>query len=104
MHYAGRAKGPISLRFNDEVVFHLPEMKVFDYPEALILVGTDLLGHASKVPFTFAYLGVNPKSSIGEIVFWSSKLDKMSVCELICAPTAHTSNHLSLKKKVTFAP
>jgi hypothetical protein len=71
--YAGRAVGPITVRFSDEVVFHLSEFKVFDYPEPLILVGTDLLGHATQGDYTFAYLGVNPVSTAGEIVFYGRK-------------------------------
>jgi hypothetical protein len=62
------------MRFSKEVVFHLDEFKVFDYPEPIILIGTDLLGHAARGPFTFAYLGVNPVTTAGEIIFFGRKL------------------------------
>lgn len=44
--YAGRVKGPVEVRFSDKVVFTMKEMKVIHYPEPLVLIGTDLLGHA----------------------------------------------------------
>jgi hypothetical protein len=68
--YLGIARGPIELRFGEGVVFFLSELKVFDYPDPIVLVGTDLLGHSSKGPCTFAYLGVNPKTLAGEIIFY----------------------------------
>ena len=42
--YAGRVKGPISLRFSENVVFQIKEMKIIQYPDPLILVGSDILG------------------------------------------------------------
>lgn len=60
MEYLGVAVGPIKLQFSDRVVLHLDEIKVFDYPEPIILVGTDLLGHTAAAPYTFSYVGINP--------------------------------------------
>lgn len=42
--YAGRVKGPISLRFSANVEINIKEMKVIDYPEPLVLIGSDVLG------------------------------------------------------------
>lgn len=92
--YLGIARGPVELRFGEDVVFFLDEIKVFDYPDPIIIVGTDLLGHSSKGPCTFAYLGVNPKSLAGEIIFYKHTEDKMMACELVNAPLIHTSKHV----------
>jgi hypothetical protein len=82
------------MKFNERVEFHLDELKIFDYPEPIILVGTDLLGHSSRAPFTFAYLGVNPTSTVGEIMFFARKESQLIVCELVNAPTSHTNLHV----------
>ena len=103
--YAGRAVGPISIKFSEEVEFLLGEFKIFEYPEPIILIGTDLLGHAAKGPFTFAYLGVNPTTTAGEIIFYGRRSNIMVVCELVHAPTSHTNRHVlpdPNKKNVTF--
>ena len=104
--YAGRAVGPIQIRFSKDVCLELDELKVFDYPDSIILIGTDLLGHAAKAPYTFAYIGVNPTSTVGEIIFFNQKTQKYIVCELVHAPTSHTNKHVlpgGSKKKVSFA-
>ena len=91
--------------FSNEVVFRLDDFKIFDYPEPIILVGTDLLGHASKGPYTFAYLGVNPITAVGEILFFCKNTRKLIVCELVHAPTSHTNSHVlsaPSKKQVSF--
>jgi hypothetical protein len=103
--YAGRAVGPVQVRFNQEVTFCLDELKVFEYPEPIILIGTDLLGHSSRGPYTFAYLGVNPITTAGEIVFYGRKSSQLVVCELVHAPTSHTNKHVlpcGEKKNVSF--
>ena len=97
--------GPIHVKFSEEVYFNIDEFKVFDYPEPIILLGTDLLGHAARGPFTFAYLGVNPISTVGEIIFYAHRSNKMIVCELVHAPTTHTNKHVMPadgKKQVSF--
>lgn len=58
--YLGVAVGPIKVQFSDKVTLHLDEIKVFDYPEPIVLIGTDLLGHTAAAPYTFSYVGVNP--------------------------------------------
>ena len=67
--YAGRVKGPVRLRFSERVSFTLREMKVINYPDSLILIGTDLLGRSPTGGYSFAYVGVNPSSKVGEVVF-----------------------------------
>lgn len=91
--YAGRAVGPITLKFNEKVTFNLQELRIFDFPEPIILIGTDLLGHAAKADYTFAYLGVNPVSKVGEIVFYDMKKGGVSICELVQAPKSHTTKN-----------
>jgi hypothetical protein len=93
------------LKFSGEVFFQLDEMKIFNYPEAIIIIGTDLLGHASRGDHTFAYLGVNPVTTAGEIIFYTKKNNKVVVCELVSAPTSHTNLHVlpnANKKKTSF--
>jgi hypothetical protein len=58
--YAGMVKGPVEIKFSSKVVLHLDEVKVFDHPEPIILLGDDILGHSTRTPLTFCYLGVNP--------------------------------------------
>jgi hypothetical protein len=60
--YAGRVKGPILMKFSENVTISLREMKVIDYPDSLVLVGTDLLGVSPIDGYRFAYVGVNPSS------------------------------------------
>jgi hypothetical protein len=93
------------MKFSEEVVFNLSEFKIFDYPEPIILVGTDLLGHSSRGPYAFAYLGVNPTSTVGEIIFFARRENRLVVCELVHAPTSHTNSHVLPRtdsKHVTF--
>jgi hypothetical protein len=59
--YAGRVKGPIHLKFSEKITISLREMKVIDYPDSLILVGTDLLGVSPVDGYSFAYVGINPE-------------------------------------------
>jgi hypothetical protein len=103
--YAGVIKGPVEIRFSDQIVLHLDEVKVFDHPEPIILLGDDILGHSSRTPYTFSYLGVNPVTKEGEVIFYSSISQKFIACELVHAPVSHTSSHVIPKptKAVHFA-
>ena len=67
--YAGRVRGPVALRFSGNVSFMLRELKVINYPESLVLIGTDLLGSNPGEGYTYSYLGVNPTTRVGEVVF-----------------------------------
>ncbi len=102
--YAGVLKGPVELRFSDKVVLYLDEIKVFDYKEPLILIGDDLLGHAVRAPYTFCYVGVNPISKEGEVIFYAQESKKYIACELVHAPISHTSAHVmpKISRKVQF--
>jgi hypothetical protein len=84
------------------VRFTLHEVKIFDYPEPIVLIGTDMLGHAARALYTFAYLGVNPTTATGEIIFYSKQDNSIVACELVHAPTTHTSTHILASRKVTF--
>jgi hypothetical protein len=86
--YAGRVKGPVTIRFSKNVVFTMRELKVINYPESLLLVGTDLLGGNPGDGYTFAYVGVNPISKMGEIVFAAPGGASLEACELVLWPTA----------------
>jgi hypothetical protein len=44
-------------------------MKVINYPEPLVLIGIDLLGANHQKGHSFAYIGINPHTKKGEIVF-----------------------------------
>jgi hypothetical protein len=105
LKYAGILKGPVEIRFSDKVVLNLDEVKVFDHPEPIILIGDDLLGHANKTSYTFCYLGVNPVSKEGEIIFYAPEDKKYIACELVHAPVSHTSAHVlpKITKSVRFA-
>jgi hypothetical protein len=101
----GKTKGPVELRWSDKVTFTLHEIKIFDYPEPIVLIGTDMLGHAARAMYTFAYLGVNPSTATGEIIFYKKLDNSVVACELVHAPTTHTSTHILTRdssKNVTF--
>lgn len=87
--YAGRVKGPIQFRFSEKVTISLREMKVIDYPDSLILVGTDLLGVSPIDGYCFAYVGVNPATTAGELLFYDKKEGIYEACELVQWPEAH---------------
>lgn len=76
---------------------NLDEIKVFEHPEAIVLIGSDLLGHATKAPFTFCYLGVNPTTLVGELIFYDQNNKKYIACEVVHAPISHTSTHVMPK-------
>jgi hypothetical protein len=73
MQYLGTTRGPVEVKFSDEVVFKLKEVRVFSYPEPILLIGTDLLGFSPYTNHTFSYIGINPVTATGEIVFYDRK-------------------------------
>ena len=102
--YAGRVRGPVRLQFSESVTFTLREMKVINYPESLILIGTDLLGSSSAEGYTFAYVGVNPSTKVGEVVFAGRGGKVMEAIELVQWPHAiSVMGASSPPKTVTFA-
>lgn len=102
--YAGRVRGPVTLRFSGRVMFTLREMKVINYPESLILIGTDLLGNSQAEGYTFAYVGVNPHTKIGEIIFSACGGRALEAVELVQWPNAGcVLKATKPAKKVTFA-
>lgn len=56
--YYGRVAGPIEIRFSQDVVFTLPEVKVIKHGEPLALIGTDILGKAVQ-GWSFESVGVD---------------------------------------------
>ncbi len=67
--YAGRVKGPISLKFSANVEINIKEMKVIDYPEPLVLIGSDVCGAHRTQGYSFATIGINPRTLKGELTF-----------------------------------
>lgn len=69
------------------------------------MIGTDQLGQTARGPCTFAYLGVNPMTTTGELVFYKCKTNELLRCELVHAPTTHTNQYVMPTKdlKVHFA-
>jgi hypothetical protein len=86
--YAGRVRGPVEIQFSEAVTFKLKELKVIHYPEPLILIGTDLLGADSVSKYGFSYVGINPKTQVGEVVFTADGGKTVEVCELVQWPSA----------------
>ena len=86
--YAGRVRGPVTIRFSKNIQFTLREIKVINYPKSLVLIGTDLLGPNTGDGNTFAYVGFNPASKVGELVFAARGGAVMEVCELVLWPNA----------------
>ena len=69
MYYKGRIVGPITIRFNDEVVLHVPKIKIVEGTEPLILIGVDLMATASPSPPTsgvweFELIGIDSKIKV----------------------------------------
>jgi hypothetical protein len=89
--YLGVSKSPVTVQFAPGVYFKLKELKVFDYPEPLLLIGTDLLGFSPSTNCTFSYLGVNPISATGEVVFYDRARKRFIACELVYSPTTHST-------------
>jgi hypothetical protein len=85
----GVSKYPVTIQFSERVVFKLKELKVFDYPEPIFLVGTDLLGFSPSTTFTFSYIGINPTNATGEVVFYDRNNKQIIACELVYSPTTH---------------
>lgn len=96
--YLGVTRGPVNIQFAPGVTFRLKELKVFNYPEPLLLVGTDLLGFSPTNNCTFSYLGINPLTATGEVVFYDRTKKALISCELVYSPTTHST--LSLEKSV----
>ena len=71
---------------------------MFTYPQPIMLVGTDLLAFSPVCNCTFAYLGVNPLSATGEIVFFDKMKQKFMACELVSSPTTHSAIPENAKK------
>ena len=69
-------------------MFTLRELKVINYPDSLVLIGTDLLGQNPGDGYTFAYLGINPLSRVGEVVFATQNGEVFEACELTQWPHA----------------
>ena len=89
----------MKIKFGEEVEFLLRDVKVFEYPQPLVLVGTDLLAFSPKSTHTFTSLGVNPTTATGEIVFYDRANKKLVACELVSSPTTHS---VSSTKRVHF--
>lgn len=85
------------------MVFKLKELKVFDYPEPIFLIGTDVLGFSPSNNTTFAYIGINPTTAIGEAIFYDRIGQKFIACELVYAPTTHQTLPDKTTKKVRFS-
>ena len=77
------------MKFSEQVAFELKELKVFDYPHPILLMGTDLLGLSPKTRFTFSYIGINPSTTVGEIIFYDRVKKEALACELLHAPSTH---------------
>jgi hypothetical protein len=43
VYYYGRARGPLEVWLDDDVKLMIPELKIVDHCEPLILLGTDVL-------------------------------------------------------------
>lgn len=91
LQYLGVTKRPVRMQFGDDVVFMLREVKVFDYPSPIFLVGTDLLGFSPGSNCTFSYLGVNPVTATGEVVFFNKQRRQLIACELVSSPTTYNT-------------
>lgn len=100
--YLGIAKDPVRVKFSENVEFMLRDVKVFDYPQPIVLIGTDLLSFSPKSKQTFANLGVNPTTATGEIVFYDRATKKLIACELVSSPTTRSARD-AVEKKVTFS-
>lgn len=85
------------------MVFKLKELKVLDYSEPIFLIGTVVLGFSPSNNTTFAYIGINPTTAIGEAIFYDSVDHKFIACELVYAPTTHQTLPDKTTKKVRFS-
>lgn len=89
--YLGVTRRPVHIQFAEDVCFRLKEIKVFKYPEPILLIGTDLLSFAPNSDCTFSYLGVNPLTNTGEVVFYNRTKKELIACELVHSPTTHSA-------------
>ncbi len=55
--YYGQGRSPVTLCFSEQVVFHLPELKVILHGEPLALLGTDILGSCRPTAWGFQSVG-----------------------------------------------
>lgn len=87
--YAGRVKGPVELRFSENVSFQIREIKIIQYPEPLVLIGTDVLGAFGGEGFSYTSVGINPRTLQGEVTFSADNGKRQEVCELVMWPKAN---------------
>ena len=81
--YYGRIPGPVEVRMSDEVALYLPEVKVIDSREDLVLLGTDLLAHHTGPGWVFRYVGYC-EDGLGVITFGKGRATRK--VELSYAP------------------
>lgn len=67
--YYGRVKGPISMKLSPEVTVQLPEIKVIEHGEPIILIGTDTLVDSEDPEWRFCWVGIHPVHRRGQWVF-----------------------------------
>ena len=88
----------MEIQFAQGITFQLPSIRVFEYPEPIFLIGTDILAASRRTRLTYAYHGVNPVSKVGEILFHGER--GLEAVELSGWPV---SSRVAVPKKLRFA-
>ena len=81
--YHGVVPGPVHVQFSHNVTLTLPEIKVIQHMEPLVILGADLMRYNRGKGWTFKYVGVDGKRG-GLITFTDKR--KQEIVELICWP------------------
>ena len=68
IHYYGRIRGPVTIKFDKDVALVAPEIKIVEHSEPLVLIGTDVLTDYTEGEWQFAYVGLHPEDRKGKLV------------------------------------
>ena len=81
--YHGAVPGPVHVQDSHNVTRTLPEIKVIQHMEPLVILGADLMRYNRGKGWTFKYVGVDGKRG-GLITFTDKR--RQEIVELICWP------------------
>ena len=69
VRYYSRVLGLVSVQLGPQVILTLPELKVIQHVEPLLILEGDLMATPVLGDWSFLYVGINPKDRGGEVAF-----------------------------------